>query len=308
LNEKQRKELAVSFSTELAKRYGVAADVAIHTPSGNPHAHISMSACSVGLDDKLGKKANELDPIHCARAKIPNCMDVVRKLWEERCNDYLAKDGHQTRIDHRSLKAQGIERTPQKHKGVAVTAMEKKGKKTDVMERMRAEQVREDAERNQIRIAEVRELERIKKSVDYEFAEKTIDYELRQARKAKTVQAPVPEKWFATSEPAPAPVQPAKSFTERLKESLLDVMAWAKEKLTGTKVIQCDASKNTMYSGSFVYINEMHALQKTNRNEVTVHQLDKLSKTPALDDPKTEVHYKDGLGTVIGKKGHGLQL
>ncbi|MCW5617109.1 MAG: MobA/MobL family protein, partial [Rhodocyclaceae bacterium] len=95
LAPEQRQALAVDFARELADRYGVAADVALHAPrplsdaelernphqyyeidpelgrhNGNWHAHILLSACHVTPQGELGRKAVELDPIHCQRHRI----------------------------------------------------------------------------------------------------------------------------------------------------------------------------------------------------------------------------------------------
>jgi hypothetical protein len=54
-------------------------------------------------------------------------------------NERLAEHGHDTRIDHRSLEAQGEVREPTYHKGPAVTAIERRGESTRVGERIRAD-------------------------------------------------------------------------------------------------------------------------------------------------------------------------
>ena len=64
----------------------------------------------------------------------------VRELWAKLANAALEKGGHEARIDHRSLEAQGItERLPQLHRGVA-GHMEKRGIKTERGERYRQRQ------------------------------------------------------------------------------------------------------------------------------------------------------------------------
>ena len=151
LTAEQNRELAVAFARELADKYCVAADIAIHTPKGNPHAHISLSACHADKNGHLGKKANELDPIHCQRAKIKNLADHIRGRWADKCNVALADHGHNSRIDHRTLDAQGIDREPTKHKGVAVTHMDARGIKTDVSARLDAARQAGEAERDAVR-------------------------------------------------------------------------------------------------------------------------------------------------------------
>lgn len=143
LTAEQRQALAVGYARELADRYGVAADVALHAPrtvtdreleknpdqyhetdpetgrrhNGNWHAHIMLSACHVQPDGTLGKKAVELDPIHCQRAKIENMADRERARWGELANAALERHGHEARIDHRSHAERGIEAEPSQHLG-----------------------------------------------------------------------------------------------------------------------------------------------------------------------------------------------
>jgi len=132
----ERQALAVGFARELANRYGVAADVALHAPSGdderNHHAHIMLSACYVSADGVLGKKAVELDPIHCKRAKILNMADEQRERWAELVNAALERAGHGVRVDHRTLEAQGIDRLPGAHLGPVGSGMKQRGEVSQI--------------------------------------------------------------------------------------------------------------------------------------------------------------------------------
>ena len=152
LTKNERKALAVGFARELADRYGVAADVALHAPrtitdrelkknpdqhheidpetgrrhNGNWHAHIMLSACRVSPTGELGKKAVELDPIHCQRAKIDNMVDRERVRWGDLANAALERAGHESRIDHSSHKERGIEAEPTRHLGPAAAGLERR--------------------------------------------------------------------------------------------------------------------------------------------------------------------------------------
>lgn len=152
LTAEQRQALAVGYARALADRYGVAADVALHAPrtvtdrelekhpnqyhetdprsgkrhNGNWHAHILLSACHVQPDGTLGKKAVELDPIHCQRAKIENLVDRERVRWGELVNAALERHGHEARIDHRSHAKRGIEAEPTRHLGPAAAGLERR--------------------------------------------------------------------------------------------------------------------------------------------------------------------------------------
>ena len=131
LTPEHRRELALEFVREIVEKYGVGADVAIHQPDRkgdqrNHHAHILLTGCHVSLDGTLGKKANELDPIHCQRAGIPNVTAWGRERWGELANTALEKAGREERIDHRTLKAQGIEREPGIHLGPSAIGYERR--------------------------------------------------------------------------------------------------------------------------------------------------------------------------------------
>lgn len=144
LSRKERQKLAVEFSRELADRYGVAADLAIHAPgregdNRNHHAHIMLSACLVKPDGTLGKKAVELDPIHCQRAKIANLADSAREQWADLANTALIWAGRPERIDHRSHAARGLApELASVHMGPKASAIERRGEASERGERNRA--------------------------------------------------------------------------------------------------------------------------------------------------------------------------
>ena len=188
LTPEQRQALAVGYARELADRYGVAADVALHAPrtvtdreleknpdqyhetdpetgrrhNGNWHAHIMLSACHVQPDGTLGKKAVELDPIHCQRAKIENMADRERARWGELANAALERHGHEARIDHRSHAERGIEAEPSLHLGPQAHGYERR---TGQPSAKRIQQEQEAAERL-ARAKALGELERQGKALD----------------------------------------------------------------------------------------------------------------------------------------------
>ena len=159
LNAAQRKSLVEEYARDLADRYGVAVDAAIHAPhpvtdadlerdpdqyyveeievlddgheitrrhNGNWHGHVSLSACHFDAAGVPGKKCVELDQIHCQRAKIANAADVERPRWAELANAALAAAGSADRIDHRSHAARGIDRVPTVHRGAHANAVERR--------------------------------------------------------------------------------------------------------------------------------------------------------------------------------------
>jgi ATP-dependent exoDNAse (exonuclease V) alpha subunit len=139
LSPAERRRLAVDFAKEMANREGCAVDVAIHAPgkegdSRNHHAHILRTTRKVGLDGLTDK----LDTEKAGRNRTAD-LDAVRTRWAELTNERLRENGIEARVDHRSLKDQGIDREPTSHMGPAVAAMERRGVKTEVGKRIEDE-------------------------------------------------------------------------------------------------------------------------------------------------------------------------
>ena len=118
--------------------------------------------------------------------------------------------------------------------------------------------------------------------------------------------APMPPKPTKTAREAPkdlghpaAPPQPEKSLVDRLKASWEAMLDWVKGK--GGKVVQ--VQDGLAYFGPVVQLDDLHAVQHTGRGAHVIHELAKLDRVPALDDPKMEIQYRDGVGQV---KGQGL--
>lgn len=169
LSPAERRRLAEDFAKELVNGYRIAIDLSIHEPGKegderNHHAHLLMSACHVELDGSLGKKCNELDPIHCKRNHVENLAERFRERWADLVNERLKENGVDQRIDHRTLAAQGIDREPTQHLGPAVTGMIRRGVSSYVKDRMdqeveeRLRQAKEDGDL-------VREKEALEKSI-----------------------------------------------------------------------------------------------------------------------------------------------
>jgi len=113
---------------------GMCADFAVHDKrDGNPHAHVLLTTREVGAAG-FGKKVREWNDV--------GHLKTWRKEWADSCNARLR--GRAERIDHRTLKAQGIDREPTIHIGVAAKHMERRGKNHD-----RASKNREIVSRNE---------------------------------------------------------------------------------------------------------------------------------------------------------------
>jgi hypothetical protein len=135
LSATQRQDLARDFAQQIATRYQVAVDLAIHQPNGqdprNHHAHLLLTTNRLEPAG-LGTKARELDPIATAKAGPgKNAVEQLRQEWARQANHALERAGHAHRIDHRTLEAQGLERLPQIHHGPTVAALEQRGIRTE---------------------------------------------------------------------------------------------------------------------------------------------------------------------------------
>ena len=121
-----RRQLALDFAQGMADHEGCAVDVAIHEPSRggdnrNHHAHIMRTTRKVEAEG-LGAK---LDTEKAGRNRAAD-LESVRASWAELTNKHLRQHGIEATVDHRSLKAQGIDREPTQHLGPTATAIERR--------------------------------------------------------------------------------------------------------------------------------------------------------------------------------------
>jgi hypothetical protein len=120
LSPAQRTNLVHAFSQELADKYQSAVDIAIHPPrSGsdqrNHHAHMVMTTREVTPRGLGARTTLELSGTERhARGLGPSKADyfLIRERWAQVTNEALREAGVKARIDHRSLKEQGIDREP----------------------------------------------------------------------------------------------------------------------------------------------------------------------------------------------------
>lgn len=128
LNEEQRIALVQDFAKQIVARHGCAVDAHLHDDKGsykskeNQHAHIMLSTRRLEPEG-FTKKTRELDE------KKSGEVVYWREQWAKTANEHLREYGIE--IDHRSLKDQGLEREPTIKMGVAASALERKGVKTD---------------------------------------------------------------------------------------------------------------------------------------------------------------------------------
>lgn len=125
-------EVVRSFvKTEVVDRFNLVADVCWHEleSSHNPHVHI-LVPIREAKEDTFGDR--RVDAIE-ARKTVYN----LRKAWAAHCNKHLADAGIGERIDHRSLKEQGIDREPTINIGRKAWQAEKQGVKTKLGDKLR---------------------------------------------------------------------------------------------------------------------------------------------------------------------------
>jgi ATP-dependent exoDNAse (exonuclease V) alpha subunit len=147
LNPAQRIALARAFSREIADRYKVAVDLAVHEPrpDGDPrnfHAHLLTTTREVtpaGLGAKTGL---DMDLRERRRRELPDHRQEyinARERWATLTNEALREANVDARIDHRSLAAQGIEREPLPVIPLMNLRMERRGVPSEFADRLRAE-------------------------------------------------------------------------------------------------------------------------------------------------------------------------
>ena len=113
----------------------------------------------------------------------------------------------------------------------------------------------------------------------------------------QTPRRPAPAPAPAVQAPAPTP-----TLAERLKASLEAMARW----IAGVGGQSMPPTATGHYIGPAKHMDELHCIQKTGRTSYTVHRLDALDAVPALDDPALEIRYRDGMGKVLGRSGHGM--
>ena len=242
LSRTQRLDLVRDFSKELATRYGCAVDFAIHAPhrqgdTRNHHAHILTTTRALtdsGLGAKTDIELKDADRrkkgLSAGRAEVT----AIRERWAEICNAHLAEYDHASRIDHRSLAAQGIrDREPTWHKGPAVTAIERRGESARVTHRM-AEEVTE-----RLRIAaELGRLERESKELarsiidtDTQLEAALAEREINPTRSVEQIRRDAQAAWLASRSTVTATdrTPPAAETTLDLTGDLVSVRRVARQ-------------------------------------------------------------------------------
>lgn len=137
LNHGQRVALAREFCNRLARTDSgepLPILMAVHAGKGsNPHAHVMVSERILDGHDRTpdlwfsraspkGQKPGLGGARKSGSLKPREWLQGTRELLARLTNQALATAGFAARVDHRSLREQGIERTPDKHLGPAAAA------------------------------------------------------------------------------------------------------------------------------------------------------------------------------------------
>jgi ATP-dependent exoDNAse (exonuclease V) alpha subunit len=149
LSPPQRLGLVRGFSQELSDRYGFAVDFAIHAPRDFPgsdprnfHAHLLATTREVAVEGLGAKTALDMSDRNRRELGLPPAINEllhVRERWAAVTNEALQEARIASRVDHRSLEAQGIDREPRPQIPRAAFEMERHGYRSVVADRMREE-------------------------------------------------------------------------------------------------------------------------------------------------------------------------
>lgn len=156
------KELSIEENKKMIEEYiqtnfvkeGMIVDLAIHDENRegnqNIHAHIMTIVRPINEDGTWGQKSKKEYILDEKGEKVlnkngkPKTRKVELTTWNDKgnvekwrenfsdlCNEYLAKNKIEKRVDHRSFKRQGIKQIPTIHLGASASAMERKGIRTE---------------------------------------------------------------------------------------------------------------------------------------------------------------------------------
>ncbi len=130
MNQKQGVSLARDFVEKQFVERGMVADLNVHWDIGKdgspkPHAHVMLSMREVGPEG-FGQKVREWNS--------NALLKEWREAWETHVNERLAALDIDARIDHRSLRDQGIDLEPQHKIGPAASRMPAQGLEAERVE------------------------------------------------------------------------------------------------------------------------------------------------------------------------------
>ena len=134
LTHEQRRDLVREFVGREFVAKGMIADVAIHAPDRrgdgrNHHAHVMLTMRAL-TGEGFGLKVREWNQTEQ--------LEQWRESWAAAVNCHLELHGHEARVDHRALAAQGVDREPEPKQGPMATKMERQGRRSNAGDDRRA--------------------------------------------------------------------------------------------------------------------------------------------------------------------------
>lgn len=151
LSPEQNQQLVREYCHQHFVSAGMCADICIHDKhDSNPHAHVMLTMRPFEHDGSWAAKSRKeyiLDEngqritlksgafktrkVDATDWNDQGKAEVWRQDWAEAVNVVLEREGVTERIDHRSYERQGVEQIPTVHLGVAASALEKRGIRTE---------------------------------------------------------------------------------------------------------------------------------------------------------------------------------
>jgi len=161
LSAERRLALARRFSQDVADRYGVVVDLAVHEPrpDGDPrnhHAHLLMSSRELTADGFGAKAGLDMSSEVARKRELPVGIaeiKAMREQWANLANEALLASGLEARVDPRTLRAQGIDRPPMRRISYGLVKRERRLVANQSIERI-LDKYRERAQRNSSQTAE----------------------------------------------------------------------------------------------------------------------------------------------------------
>ncbi|HEX4387548.1 MAG TPA: MobA/MobL family protein, partial [Steroidobacteraceae bacterium] len=139
--------LARTLAREVAERYRVAVDLAVHAPRAGSdprhfHAHLLTTTREVTPSGLGAKTGIDLSARERARRGLPDHRSEylhLRERWATLVNTALREAHVDARVDHRSLAAQGLDREPLPAIPIGHLKMEQRGVRSERAEGLRAD-------------------------------------------------------------------------------------------------------------------------------------------------------------------------
>ena len=182
----QRTHLVRRYSQDLADRYGCAVDATIHLPrpwddARFHHAHILISSRQVtpeGLGPRISLSLSHREHHQAGLGPYKQDFMWVREHWADVMNASLKEWGFESRVDHRSARARGLDIEPMPRIPHKILCMERK---TGVPSQAGEDIRRRYAERVEARRQGPEELARVVARQKEEGSKKALERALQKA-------------------------------------------------------------------------------------------------------------------------------